>query len=75
MAGWLERGKERKIEKERGGEELCFVDRRWEIVGIRGMAVSLQVGRTDPEPSPSFGTFPLVLRLSDDSENQEAWRR
>lgn len=44
-------------------------------MGIGGMAVSLQVGRTDPEPSPSFGTFPLVLRLSDDSENQEAWRR
>lgn len=43
---WEERNRERERKK-----KLCFVDRMWEIVGVRGMVTILWVGRIGPEPS------------------------
>ena len=42
-------GGKREIEREK--KKLCFVDRVWEIVGVRGMVINLWVGRIGPEPS------------------------
>ena len=50
--GSIERGWwEERIREREKKTKLCFVDRMWEIVGVRGMVIILWVGRIGPEPS------------------------